>query len=232
MNKNNLLKCLILLLIIPQILYSGESGDDIPGEIKKEVEKKIEPKDLFEEPIKTNEIEKLLEPKDLVQEPIDTKAIEKLLEPKTTTIDLPRNRLTNIFGQAFLEKINNDNIRIIKNCQPLSNVEKCYVVDPKKKSKHFNTYYFYTNVDNKVNAIIAFDKKKLSDVAKCKKKMDEWGAFFENFDLQKITSENKNLSIFYSDKPHQKPIEIVSNCHAEKFRDIESSFILKFYKQV
>ena len=39
MNKNNLLKYLILLLIIPQILYSGESGDEIPGEIK-EVEKK------------------------------------------------------------------------------------------------------------------------------------------------------------------------------------------------
>ena len=39
MNKNNLLKFLILLLIIPQILYSGESGDEIPGEVKKEVEK-------------------------------------------------------------------------------------------------------------------------------------------------------------------------------------------------
>ena len=178
MNKNNLLKFLILLLIIPQILYSGESGDEIPGEVKKEVEKKIEPKEL-------------------VQEPIDTEAIEKLLEPKTTTIDLPKNRLTNMFGQAFLEKINNDNIRIIKNCQPLSNVEKCYVVDPKKKSNHFNTYYFYTNIDNKVNAIIAFDNKKLTNVSKCKMKMDEWVVFFESFDLQKATSENQNLSVLY-----------------------------------
>ena len=217
MNKNNLLKCLILLLIIPQILYSGEPGDEIPGEIKKEVEKKIESKDLNRELIDTKNIEKL---------------IEKSLEPKTTTVDLPKNRLTYMFGQAFLEKINNQNIKIIKNCQPLSNVEKCYVVDPKKKSKHFNTYYFYTNIDNKVNAIIAFDKKKLTDVVKCKKKMDEWVVFFENFDLQKITSEDQNLSIFYSDKPHQKPLEIDFNCHAERFRDIESSFILKFYKQV
>ena len=216
MNKNNLLKYLILLLIIPQILYSGESGDEIPGEIK-EVEKKVELEDLDQELVDPKTIEKL---------------IEKSLEPKTTKVDLPKNRLTHMFGQAFLEKINNENIKIIRNCQPLSNVEKCYVVDPKKKSKHFNTYYFYTNIDNKVNAIIAFDKKKLTDVAKCKKKMDEWGAFFENFDLQKVTSEDKNLSILYSDKPHQKPLEIVSNCYVERFRDIESSFILKFYKQV
>ena len=144
MNKNNLLKCLILLLIIPQILYSGESGDEIPGEIKKEVEKKLEPRDLNQGPINTKTVKKL---------------IEKSLEPKTTTVDLPRNRLTHIFGQAFLEKINDKNIKIIKDCQPLSNVEKCYVVDPKIKSKHFNTYYFYTNIDNEVNAIIAFDKK-------------------------------------------------------------------------
>ena len=132
------------------------------------------------------QVEKKIEPKELVQEPIDTEAIEKLLEPKTTTIDLPKNRLTNMFGQAFLEKINNDNIRIIKNCQPLSNVEKCYVVDPKKKSNHFNTYYFYTNIDNKVNAIIAFDNKKLTNVSKCKMKMDEWVVFFESFDLFEI----------------------------------------------
>ena len=216
MNKNNLLKYLILLLIIPQILYSGESGDEIPGEIK-EVEKKVELEDLDQETIDTKKIEKL---------------IEKSLEPKTTTVDLPKNRLTHMFGQAFLEKINNENIKIIRNCQPLSNVEKCYVVDPKKKSKHFNTYYFYTNIDNKVNAIIAFDKKKLTDISKCKEKMDEWVVFFENYDLQKVTSENQNLSVIYSDKPQQKPLEIVSNCYAESFRDVESSFILKFYKQV
>jgi hypothetical protein len=215
MNKNNLLKYLVLLLIIPQILYSGESGDEIPGEIK-EVEKKIEPKNLDQELVDPKTIESL---------------IEKSLEPKTTTVDLPKNRLTHMFGQAFLEKINNDNIKIIKNCQPLSNVEKCYVVDPKKKSKHFNTYYFYTNTDNKVNAIIAFDKRKLTDISKCKKKIDEWVEFFENFDLQKATSEEQNLSIFYSDKPQQKPLEIISNCHTESFRDVESSFILKFYKQ-
>ena len=121
MNKNNLLKYLILLIIIPQILYSGEPGDEIPGEIK-EVEKKV--------------VEKKVELEVLDKETIDTKTIEKLieksLEPKTTTVDLPKNRLTHMFGQAFLEKINNQNIKIIKNCQPLSNVEKCYVVDPKK----------------------------------------------------------------------------------------------------
>ena len=214
MNKNNLLKYLILLLIIPQILYSGESGDEIPGEIK-EVEKKVELEDLDQELIDPKTIEDL---------------IEKSLEPKTTTVDLPKNRLTHMFGQAFLEKINSKNVKIIKSCQPLSNVEKCYVVDPKKKSKHFNTYYFYTNIDNKVNAIIAFDKKELTDASKCKMKMDEWVVFFENFDLQKVTSENQNLSVFYSDKPHQKSLEIVSNCYSESFRDVESSFILKFYK--
>ena len=220
MNKNNLLKYLILLIIIPQILYSGEPGDEIPGEIK-EVEKKV--------------VEKKVELEVLDKETIDTKTIEKLieksLEPKTTTVDLPKNRLTHMFGQAFLEKINNQNIKIIKNCQPLSNVEKCYVVDPKKKSKHFNTYYFYTNIDNKVNAIIAFDNKKLTDVSKCKEKMDEWVVFLENFDLKKTTSENKNLSVIYSDKPQQKPLEIFSNCYSESFRDVESSFILKFFKQ-
>ena len=50
MNKNNLLKYLILLIIIPQILYSGEPGDEIPGEIK-EVEKKVELEDLDQETI-------------------------------------------------------------------------------------------------------------------------------------------------------------------------------------
>ena len=48
----------------------------------------------------------------------------------------------------------------------------------------------------------------------------------------KVTSENQNLSVIYSDKPQQKPLEIVSSCYAESFRDVESSFILKFYKQV
>ena len=37
MNKNNLLKYLFLLLLIPQLLYSGESGEEIPGEIKETV---------------------------------------------------------------------------------------------------------------------------------------------------------------------------------------------------
>ena len=55
--------------------------------------------------------------------------------------------------------------------------------------------------------------------------MEEWVVFFENFDLQMVTSENQNLSVFYSDKPNQKPLEIVSNCYAESFRDIDSSFI-------
>ena len=48
MNKNNLIKFLILLLIIPQILYSGEPGDEMPGEVKKKVEKIIEPKELVQ----------------------------------------------------------------------------------------------------------------------------------------------------------------------------------------
>ena len=52
MNKNNLLKYLILLIIIPQILYSGEPGDEFPGEIK-EVEKKVELEDLDQETIDT-----------------------------------------------------------------------------------------------------------------------------------------------------------------------------------
>ena len=58
MNKNNLLKYLVLLLIIPQIIYSGESGDEIPGEII-EIEKKIEPTDLTKETIDPKTIEKL-----------------------------------------------------------------------------------------------------------------------------------------------------------------------------
>ena len=165
--------------------------------------------------------------------PVQEKCIPIVLKNDTDLVALAQTGTgkTASFGLPLIQKINNDNIRIIKNCQPLSNVEKCYVVDPKKKSKHFNTYYFYTNIDNKVNAIIAFDNKKLTNVSKCKMKMDEWVVFFESFDLQKATSENQNLSVLYSDKPHQKPLEINANCYAEKFRDVDSSFILKFYKQ-
>ena len=224
MNKNNLLKYLVLLLLIPQLLYSGESGEEIPGEINETVsnldKKKID-ENLVEEAFDTKSLKELLKNK---------KAIE--LEPKSTEVKLPKNRLTHIFGQAFYEEINKEKIKIIKNCQPLSNIEKCYVVEPKKKSIHFNSYYFYTNIDNKVNAIIVFDKKKLSDVSRCKKKMNEWNAYFENFDIQRTTNENQSLSTFYTDNPHQKPLEIVASCYKEKFRDIESSFILKFHKHI
>ena len=79
---------------------------------------------------------------------------------------------------------------------------------------------------------IVFDKKKLSDVSRCKEKMNEWNAYFENFDIQRTTNENQSLSTFYTDNPHQKPLEIVAKDIFKDLTDIESSFILKFYKHI
>ena len=80
--------------------------------------------------------------------------------------------------------------------------------------------------------LLSLIKKKLTDVSRCKKKMNEWNVYFENFDIQRATNKSQSLSTFYTDNPHQKPLEIVASCYKEKFRDIESSFILKFHKHI
>ena len=211
MNKNNLIKFLVLLIFLPQVLFGGESGDELPGEILKIMDQ-----------METKEV--------LIKENLKVDKIEELLEPKTIDTTLPKNRLTNIFGQAFFSVINKDNIKIMSKCEALSNNGKCFIVEPEKKSKHFDNYYFYTDIDNNVNAIIVYDKRKFTNISKCKTKMNEWEQYFTNFDLKKIINQDKNLTIIYNDKPQQKSIEIYGSCHKEKFRDIESSFILKFYK--
>jgi len=217
MNKNNLIKLLIILIFLPQLLLGGESGDELPGEEIELLEKIEQQKDV------TAETEII--PED--------ESIEELLEPGIETENnLPENRLTNIFGQAFLEKINITDIKIIGECIPLNSQGKCFAVMPKRASKHFDNYYFYTNANNKVNAIIVFDKKKFTNVSKCKIKLNEWINYFENFDLHKKSSESNNMSIIYNDKPQQKFLEIFGSCYQERFRDIESNFILKFYKSI
>jgi hypothetical protein len=211
MNKNNLIKFLVLLIILPHVLFAGESGDELPGEISKI----MDPKET-----KINQNNQILE--------VDK--IEELLEAKIIDTTFPKKRLTHIFGQAFFSKINKENVKIKSKCEALTNTGKCFIVDPKKKSEHFDNYYFYTDINNNVNAIIVFDKRKFTNLSKCKIKMDEWEKYFSNFDLEKMINLNNNLTIIYNDKPQQESIEIFGSCHKEKFRDIDSSFILKLYK--
>ena len=198
---------------LPNVI-AGESGD-LPGQ-------EIDTKDT--------EVE-VSEPEE--KEGLDVSSIDKLLEPKNNEVELPKNRLEKIFGQQFLFSLADTEIQILGECEKSIADGKCYVVEPKEKTSHFNNYYFYTNRNDQVYSIIVFNDKKQGDLNVCKNKISEWKNFFlDNYDLKEKKPTDNSLNFVLSDTPLQNTLEVFASCYSENYRDVNSSFSIKFYKNI
>ena len=218
-----LFQIFLLIFFFQFSAFSGEPGDMPEQEESPTVEV------IFDEPqeVIAEEPEEVI-----IEQPetLDVSEVGELLEPKDTNIELPKNRLMEIFDQYLLTEINTKRIKVIGECQKNLEDGKCHIVEPSKKSKHFNNYYFYTNEQNLVFSIIAFNDKKQSDLNLCKDKVNSWKTFFENYDLNIKDPKENSLSFILSDAPQQNNLEVFTSCYAESYRDIKSSFSIKLYK--
>lgn len=210
-----LIQIFLLIFILSANSISGESGD-LPGQELKEI----------------SENQEIIEENSEDTEGINTSTVEELLEPKNTEITLPKNRLEEIFDQYFLAELNLDKLIIIGECEKNVADGKCYVVEPSKISNHFNNYYFYTNKLNQVYSIIVFNDKKQGDLNECKEKINLWKDYFNSYDLNEKEPLDNPLNFVLSDNPQQNSLEIFASCYTEKYRDINSSFSIKFYKNI
>ena len=210
-----LIQIFLLIFILSANSISGESGD-LPGQELKEI----------------SENQEIIEETSEDTEGINTSTVEELLEPKNTEITLPKNRLEEIFDQYFLAELNLDKLIIIGECEKNVADGKCYVVEPSKISNHFNNYYFYTNKLNQVYSIIVFNDKKQGDLNECKEKINLWKDYFNSYDLNEKEPLDNPLNFVLSDNPQQNSLEIFASCYTEKYRDINSSFSIKFYKNI
>ena len=212
------MKLIIQIFLLFSILnfnaFSGESGD-LPGKEIKETEEIFDDKPIEEE-----------------KEGMDVSGINELLEPKDTEINLPKNRLEQIFDQYFLAKINEEDIFIIGECEKNIENGNCFVVEPSQTSNHFNNYYFYTNSQGQVYSIIVFNDKKQGDLNKCKEKISLWKDYFNNFDFIEKEPNDNSLNFVLTDAPQQNSLEIFASCYTEQYRDITSSFSIKFHKNI
>ena len=207
-----LIQIFLLVFFYNMNVFSGESGD-LPGQEIKPSE------EVFDEKPKENE-------------GMDVSGINEILEPKDTQITLPKNRLEQIFDQYFLAEINKDKLSIIGECEKNIADGNCFVVEPSKLSSHFNNYYFYTNSQNQVYSIIVFNDKKQGDLNKCKDKIVMWKDYFNSFDLTEKEPKDNSLNFILTDAPQQNSLEIFASCYSEKYRDISSSFSIKFFKNI
>ena len=207
-----IIQTIFLFLIFFSLSISGEPGD-IPGQKETTVE------EIFtEEPIEN--------------EGMDVSNVNEILEPKDTEVVLPKNRLEQIFDQYFLAELNENKLNIIGECEKNIADGNCYVVKPSQSSNHFNNYYFYTNSQNQVFSIIAFNDKKQGNLNNCKNKINMWKNYFTNFDLIEKEPINNPLNFIMTDAPQQNSLEIFASCYTEQFRDITSSFSIKFFKNI
>ena len=207
-----IIQTFLILFFSSSFLFSGEPGD-LPGE---ETDK---PEEMFDE-------------KPTEKEGLDVSNITELLKPKNTEVVLPKNRLEQIFNQSFLVELNKDQLSIIGECEKNLAEGKCYKVRPNKLSNHFNNYYFYTNSQNQVYSIIAFNNKKQGDLNLCKEKISLWKDYFNSYDLIEKEPKDNSLNFVLTDAPQKNSIEIFASCYNEQFRDISSSFSIKFFKNV
>ena len=237
---------IILLVFLSQTpVFSGESGE-LPGEELKdntsqeastqnnpgmdspEVDNANNSEENASELLDENENKE-----DEVQEGlVNEDQLDQLLEPKDTEVTLPKNRLEEIFNQFFMTEINKKQITIQGECEKIMADGKCFIVKPNKSSKHFNNYYFYTNQSGQVYSIIAFNNKKQGDLNICKDRIATWKDYFNSFDFTEKEPLDNPLNFVLSDAPQQNSLEIFASCYTEQFRDISSSFSIKFFKNI
>tara|TARA_A100001234_G_C12557762_1_gene356015 strand:+ start:350 stop:982 length:633 start_codon:yes stop_codon:yes gene_type:complete len=207
-----IIQTFLILFFSTSFLLAGEPGD-LPGE------ETTKPEEMFDE-------------KPIEKEGLDVSNITELLKPKNTEVALPKNRLEQIFNQSFLAELNMDQLSIIGECENNLAEGKCFKVKPNKLSNHFNNYYFYTNSQNQVYSIIAFNNKKQGDLNLCKEKISLWKDYFNSYDLIEKDPKDNLLNFVLTDAPQKNSIEIFASCYDEQFRDISSSFSIKFFKNV
>ena len=75
-------------------------------------------------------------------------------------------------------------------------------------------------------------QKNLDEINKCKDKISLWKDYFNSFDLIEKEPLDNSLNFVMTDYPQQNSLEIFASCYTEQFRDISSSFSIKFYKKI
>lgn len=228
---------IILLVFLSQTpVFSGESGE-LPGEELKdntsqEATTQNNPGMDSSEENATELLDEDVNKEEDQEGLVNEDKLDQLLEPKDTEVTLPKNRLEEIFNQFFLTEINKKQITIQGECEKIIVEGKCFIVKPNKSSKHFNNYYFYTNQSGQVYSIIAFDNKKQGNLNICKERMATWKDYFNSFDFTEKEPLDNPLNFVLSDAPQQNSLEIFASCYTEEYRDIKSSFSIKFFKNI
>lgn len=228
---------IILLVFLSQTpVFSGESGE-LPGEELKdntsqEATTQNNPGMDSSEENATELLDEDVNKEEDQEGLVNEDKLDQLLEPKDTEVTLPKNRLEEIFNQFFLTEINKKQITIQGECEKIIVEGKCFIVKPNKSSKHFNNYYFYTNQSGQVYSIIAFNNKKQGNLNICKERMATWKDYFNSFDFTEKEPLDNPLNFVLSDAPQQNSLEIFASCYTEEYRDIKSSFSIKFFKNI
>ena len=228
---------IILLVFLSQTpVFSGESGE-LPGEELKdntsqEATTQNNPGMDSSEENATELLDEDVNKEEDQEGLVNEDKLDQLLEPKDTEVTLPKNRLEEIFNQFFMTEINKKQITIQGECEKIMADGKCFIVKPNKSSKHFNNYYFYTNQSGQVYSIIAFNNKKQGDLNICKDRIATWKDYFNSFDFTEKEPLDNPLNFVLSDAPQQNSLEIFASCYTEEYRDIKSSFSIKFFKNI
>lgn len=228
---------IILLVFLSQTpVFSGESGE-LPGEELKdntsqEATTQNNPGMDSSEENATELLDEDVNKEEDQEGLVNEDKLDQLLEPKDTEVTLPKNRLEEIFNQFFMTEINKKQITIQGECEKIIAEGKCFIVKPNKSSKHFNNYYFYTNQSGQVYSIIAFNNKKQGNLNICKERMATWKDYFNSFDFTEKEPLDNPLNFVLSDAPQQNSLEIFASCYTEEYRDIKSSFSIKFFKNI
>lgn len=202
---------LLIWFAISTFSHAGEPGTEMPVQTKEEpAQEKIET------------VKEKKEPQNLVN----------------TKITFPKNPLNSLFYQSLGQEINKKYARIIADCVPIYEEGFCKKVKPKKKSVHFNQYYYYLNQAKEVHAIVAFSNKRVGATRDCRAMLKEWKEYFSHFDLQKTSNANNidltnkevastgNLDQLMLIDESINKVEVNMSCYPENFRDIKSYFRL------
>ena len=145
-----------------------------------------------------------------------------------TEIQLPKNPIDKIFLQPLGRVLDLRYATITGNCTAAQKNYDCKVVQPKKKSTHFNKYHYYLNASKQVYGVIAFRDYRIGNVDYCRSLIREWREYFNNFEFETKTKE-ENMDQLVLTTSAIKPSEIYMSCYPESYRDIKSYFSLKLF---
>jgi len=216
---------ILVFIAIPQTLaFSGEPGE-LPEEIKEEpkIEEVIEPKVE----------EKVIVEEEVVQEVVSEPVEEENKEAIDLDTKIPKNRMVSIYNQRLGKKIDLSKVTLIGKCEPRFQNEKCKIVIPKVRSRHFNRYYYYINSKDEVYAIISSYNKRLGSYKHCKKILSDWEKYFmDHYYFEKTTDNEIQDYFILSDAPDRKPIEIHMSCQFKSTREIQSYLYLSVFKNL